>query len=67
MRTKGTKYETAKDIPDYAMPVSTYAAANNIRNPAYVCVKYDRYLAGTGSYPGYKIVCWNGTNIVIPD
>lgn len=67
MRTKGTKYEKVKEIPDYAMPVSVYAAQLGIRNPAYVCVKYDRYLQNKGSKPAYIIVCWNGTNIVIPD
>lgn len=67
MRTKGTKYQKVDKIPATAMPVSVFAENNGIRNPAYVCVKYDRYLAGKGSYPDYKIVCWNGTNIVIPD
>lgn len=67
MRTKGTKYEKVDKMPENGVPVSVYAANNDIRNPAYVCVKYDRYLAGKGAYPGYVIVCWNGQNIVDPD
>jgi hypothetical protein len=66
MRAKGTKYEKVNEIPNNALQVSVYAEQQGIRNPAYVCVKYDRYLHNKGSYPGYKIVCWNGTNIVIP-
>jgi hypothetical protein len=37
------------------------------RNAPYICVMFDRYLAGKGSNPGYKIVNWQGFNFVIPD
>lgn len=67
MRTNGTKYEEIDKLPDNAQAVSVYAAHENIRNPAYVCVKYDRYLAGKGSYPGYTIRCWQGMNFVLPE
>lgn len=67
MRTKGTKYEVIDQLPDNAQPVSAYAADNGIRNPSYVCVKYDRYLAGNGSKPTYTIRCWQGMNMVIPN
>lgn len=74
MRTKGTKYDKIKDIGT-GVPVSIYAANNNIRNPAYVCVKYDRYKVGYmrngklvfAPHPGYDIYCWNGTNVVISE
>lgn len=72
MRRKGTKYEVIttdqlKHLEADAMQVSVYADQQGIPNMNYVYVKYDRYLAGKGSNPGYTIRCWNGTNIVIPN
>lgn len=72
MRRKGTKYNTIstdelKALNTDIMQVSVYADLHDIRNMNYVYVKYDRYLSGKGSNPGYTIRCWNGTNIVIPN
>ena len=64
---KAIKYDKVNELPKHALKVSTYAEVNNIPQPAYVCIKYDRYLIGKGSYPGYKIVNWQGFNFVIPD
>lgn len=74
MRTKGTKYDKLNELTDNMLPLSTYATKNGIRNPAYVCVKYDRFKFGYkdkngniifGKYPGYDIYDWNGMNVVI--
>ena len=72
MRRKGTKYasittDELKSIKADIMQVSTYAEQHAIPNMNYVYIKYDRYLSGKGSHPGYTIRCWNGTNIVIPN
>ncbi len=74
MRTNGTKYDTIKELTGNPMPVTAFA--NELgTNPAYICVKYDRYKFGyinrkgqriNAPYPGYDIYCWNGMNIVIP-
>lgn len=53
--------------PTGAVQVSVWADHAGIPNMNYVYVKYDRFLAGKGSNPGYTIRCWNGTNIVIPN
>lgn len=74
MRLKGTKYEQVHVLPTGALPVGTYAREHGISSPSYVCVKYDRFKEGytkkDGSKgqsedPGYKIVCYHGTNYVI--
>lgn len=72
MRRKGTKYNTIttdelKGLATDIMQVSVYAEQHGIRNMNYVYIKYDRFLAGKGSNPGYIIRCWNGSNIVIPN
>lgn len=67
MRTNGTKYEEIGTLPGNAQAVSVYAAHKNIRNPAYVYIKYERYLSGKGSNPGYTIRCWQGMNFVLPE
>lgn len=71
MRRKGTKYTsiTTEELQRHtnAVQVGIYAEQNEITNMNYVYVKYDRYLAGKGSNPGYTIRSWNGTNIVIPN
>jgi len=64
---KAKKYDKVDKIPDNAVKVSIYAEMINQKNPAYICVMYDRYLAGKGSYPKYKIVNWQDSNFVIPD
>lgn len=64
---KATKYEKVKEIPPNAVKVSNYAEQVGQANPPYICIAYDRYLAGNGTYPGYKIVNWQGFNFVIPD
>mgnify|MGYP003403091807 CR=1 FL=1 len=63
----GTKYPKITELPENASLLSAYKDKIGLKNAASVCVKYDRYLAGTGSYPGYKIVNWQGFNFVIPD
>lgn len=74
MRLKGTKYEQVQILPNDALPVGLYAREHGISSPSYVCVKYDRFIngytkkdgsKGTGENPGYKIVCYHGTNYVI--
>lgn len=64
---KAIKYDKVKELPENAVKVSMYAESINQRNPAYICVAYDRYLDNKGTYPGYKIVNWQGINFVIPD
>jgi hypothetical protein len=64
---KAIKYTKVDKIPAKAVKVSVYAEQISQKNPPYICVMYDRYLAGKGSYPGYKIVNWQGFNFVIPD
>jgi hypothetical protein len=64
---KAVKYPKVDKIPAKAVKVSVYAEMINQRNPAYICVMFDRYNSGKGSYPGYKIVNWQGFNFVIPD
>jgi hypothetical protein len=64
---KAKKYNKVQAIPANAQKVSNYAASIGQNNPAYICIMYDRYLAGKGSYPGYIIVNWQGMNFVIPD
>ena len=74
MRINGTKYDTIEQLPSSALPVSAYARKNKISSPAYVHVKYDRFKFGYyndkgelkhGENPGYKIICFAGTNYVI--
>lgn len=64
---KAKKYDKVNELPKTAIKVSSYAAQIGQENPPYICVAYDRYLNGKGSYPGYKIVNWQGFNFVIPD
>jgi hypothetical protein len=63
---KATKYKKVNELPPNAMTVSNYAASIGQKNPAYICIMFDRYLAGKGSNPGYTIVNWQGFNFVIP-
>lgn len=67
MNKYGEKYERKAKLPDNARAVSLYATEKGQRNPAYICVKYDRYLKGVGEYPGYIIINYQGRNYVIPD
>lgn len=64
---KAVKYNKVDSLPDNAIKVSSFAESIGQRNPSYISVMYDRYLAGNGSYPGYHIVNWQGFNFVIPD
>lgn len=64
---KAVKYPKVDTIPSNAVKVSEYAKQTAQAHPPYICVMYDRYLAGKGSYPNYKIVNWQGFNFVIPD
>lgn len=64
---KAKKYNKVRQLPANALKVSSYAKSIGQRNPSYICVMYDRYLSDKGSYPGYKIVNWQGFNFVIPD
>lgn len=76
MRTNGTKYDTIDQLPPTALPVSLFARKRRISSPAYVHVKYDRFKFGYyndkaqlkhGEDPGYKIVCFAGSNYVIEE
>ena len=62
----GTKYPQVTVIPKKAKILSAFAKDMGFKNPAYVCVKYDRYLDGKGVNPGYKIVNCDGFNYAIP-
>jgi hypothetical protein len=64
---KAIKYTKVDKIPDNAVKVSIYAEQIGQQNPAYICVRYDRYLSGKGSKPPYEIVNWQGFNFVIPE
>lgn len=68
------KYDKVNDLPANAIPVSLYAKENGFKSPAHVYTKYDRYRFGYktkkgtlvhGSDPGYDIVNWLGTCLVI--
>ena len=66
---KAIKYPKVDELPPHAVKVSIYAEQIGQNNPPYICVAYDRWLknpSGT-TYPGYKIVNWQGFNFVIPD
>lgn len=63
---KAKKYTKVETLPQGALTVSNYAASIGQKNPAYICVMYDRYLQGKGSNPGYTIVNWQGFNWVVP-
>lgn len=63
---KAKKYDKVESLPDNAIKVSAYADQIGQNNPPYICVMYDRFLAGTGADPKYKIVNWQGFNFVIP-
>jgi hypothetical protein len=63
---KAKKYDKVDALPDNALKVSAYAELIGQSNPPYICVMYDRYLAGTGRDPKYRIVNWQGYNFVIP-
>lgn len=64
---KATKYDKIEKLPAKAKKVSLYAEEIGQRNPAYVCIVYDRYLSGKGTKPPYKIVNWQGSNFVVPE
>jgi len=64
---KAIKYPKVDAIPEGAVTVSNYAKSVGQKNPAYICVAYDRYLSGKGKNPGYSIVNWQGFNWVIPN
>jgi len=66
MRLNNTKYDLINDLPNNALPVSIYAKDNNTA-VGYVYIKYERYLADKGKYPGYEIRCFKGSNYVIPE
>lgn len=61
-----TRFEKREQLPDNAIKITLYAEQTGVKNPAYINVKYDRYLKG-GTYPGYKIINFQGSNFVIPD
>ena len=64
---KALKYNKVESLPDNAIKVSSYAQQIGQANPSYICVCYDRFLAGKGSKPPYEIVNQQGINFVIPD
>ena len=64
---KAVKYNKVEELPPNAVKVSLYADRINQKNPAYICIVYDRYLAGKGSKPEYSIINWQGMNFVVPE
>ncbi len=60
-----TKYDKVTELPAGAVRVSTYSRDNNISSPAYVQIKYNRFLETGKTYPGYYIVNWQGINFVV--
>ena len=64
MRRNGTKYESIDRLPDDAQPVSLFAAGQNTA-VGVVYIRYDRYLAGKGKDPGYRILGYMGMNWVV--
>jgi hypothetical protein len=64
---KAVKYDKVDKLPRKALKVSAYAEQIGQKNPPYICVMFDRWKEGKGTYPGYKIVNWQGFNFVIPD
>lgn len=66
---KAVKYDKVEKIPPNAVKVSKYAEMIGQQHAPYICVMYDRWLANPTkvTYPGYKIVNWQGFNFVIPD
>jgi hypothetical protein len=63
----GTRFEKVDTLPSDAMKVSLYAKLHGISQPAYINVKYSRYLTDGGEKPPYKIINFQGSNFVIPD
>lgn len=64
---EAVKYKKVEDLPSGSVKVSMYAKSIGQKNPAYICIVYDRYLAGKGSKPNYSIVNWQGMNFVVPE
>lgn len=62
---KSIKYEKVDTLPKGALKVSLYAEKIKQKNPTYISVQYDRFLAGTGKDPGFKIINWQGFNFVV--
>lgn len=62
-----TKYDKVTELPAGAVRVSTYAKDNNISSPAYVQIKYNRYVKdkAKNANPGYYIINWQGINFVV--
>ena len=63
----GKKYDRVPVVPKGAKILSAFAAERGFKNPAYVCVKYDRWMRGESKInPGYKIVNCDGFNYAVP-
>lgn len=78
MRTNKTQYDSIKELPSNALPVSQFAKKFNFTSPSYVHVKYNRHFFGYrnktkkgfgqllyAQHPGYDIVDFKGTCYVI--
>jgi len=61
----GKKYPQVTELPEGASLLSAFKDGIGLKNAASVCVKYDRYLSGKGSDPGYKIVNFQGLNFAV--
>ena len=61
----GEKYPKVSELPEGASLLSAFKDEIGLKNAASVCVKYDRFLAGAGSDPGYKIVNFQGLNFAV--
>ena len=55
---KAYKYEKVDTLPKNAVKVSNYAASIGQNNPAYICIAYDRFLAGKScDIPLLYLIC----------
>jgi len=61
----GKKYPQVTELPEGASLLSAFKNEIGLKNAASVCIKYDRYLAGKASHPGYVIVNYQGLNFAV--
>ena len=58
-------YPTLTTLPAGAVTVREYAKQTGQRWPHYIYVRYNRYLEGKGTHPGYTLAQWQGVCVVI--
>ena len=59
-----SKYKQVNELPPGAMTVKGYAEQVK-KKPAYIYVRYNRYLNKNHSHPGYDLVTYQGVIFVI--